>query len=259
MRRLRTAARLRDEPGYTMIELVVAMALTVVVSAAAFSFLEFATGDAQRITERVHIDQTARVALERIMLELHSACVTPSVVPIKEKSTGNVIKFVSESGKESTFSTVHEHQIIFTEPTGGKRGTLVEKTYLNNGGAAPKYTFSTTPSTTTTLLTGVEQSESGGKKIPLFQYFRYYREGDSGAVYGQLDPTALTNSEMESEKNGTEDVAKVTITFTLAPEGKELATFNHDRPVALEDSAVFRTSPASESPSNPNLPCSPQT
>jgi prepilin-type N-terminal cleavage/methylation domain-containing protein len=245
------AARLRGEHGFTMIELVIAMALTVVISAAAFSFLEFATGDATRITERVHIDQTARVALERIMLELHSACVAPSIVPIKEKSTENVLKFVSESGKESTFSTVHEHELIFTEPTASKRGTLVEKTYVSTGGTSPNYTFSTTPSSTTLLVTGVEKSE----KTPVFQYFRYYKDGDPEAVYGQIDPNRISQASLSKEAS--EGVAKVTLTFTVAPEGKELATFNHDRPVALEDSAVFRLAPASES--SDNVPCSPQT
>ena len=50
----------------------------------------------------------------------------------------------------------------------------------------------------------------------------------------------------------------MTVSFTLAPEGKESVSFNDDRPVALEDSAVLRLAPSSEKP-RPNLPCSEKT
>jgi hypothetical protein len=261
------------EHGYTLIELLVAMSLGIMVSLAAFSFLEFATGDVSHITERVHVDQTGRVALEKIMLELHSACVTPSVAPIKAGSNATVIKFISEAGTESSLSSVRLHEIIYTAASGTKKGTLVEKTTVNtpapSGGAAPNYTFPTTRTTSTLLVTGVKQSVSEkGETLPIFQYFRYYRAsdpvptGDTAVPYGQLDPTAIASSHMEENTEGkkeAENIAKVTIAFTLAPEGTEGAGFNHDRPVALEDSAVLRLAPSSESSGNPNLPCSPQT
>lgn len=270
----RSRDSLRGEHGFTLIELLVAMSLGIMVSLAAFSFLEFATGDVSHITERVHVDQTGRVALERIMLELHSTCVTPSVAPIMAGSTATVVKFISEAGTESALSSVRLHEVIYTAPSGTKKGTLVEKTTPNTpttsgGGSAPNYTFATTRTTTTTLLTGIKQSTNEkGEAIPIFQYFRYYRStdsvptGDSAVPYGQLDPTAIKSSSMEETTAGkkeAENIAKVTLTFTLAPEGAEGAGFNHDRPVALEDSAVLRLTPSSESSSNPNLPCSPQT
>jgi prepilin-type N-terminal cleavage/methylation domain-containing protein len=261
-----SSACLHDEQGFTLIELIIAMAMGIVVTLAAFSFLGFATGDVARITERVHVDQTGRVALEKIMLELHSTCVTPSIAPIKEKSTENVIKFVSESGTSSALGTVDLHVITYTPPVGTTKGTLVESIYPSTSSkSAPKYSFATTATSTTKLLTGVKQSESKeGKAVPIFQYFRYYREGDSiptgykSLPYGELDPKAMGSAELATEAEAN-NVAKVTISFTLAPEGAEATTFNHDRPVPLEDSAVFRLAPSSESSSNPNLPCSPET
>jgi type II secretory pathway pseudopilin PulG len=249
--------------GFTLVELLIAMSMTIVVSLAAFSFLGFATSDVSRITERVHIDQTARVAMEKIMLQLHSACVTPSITPIQTGSNENEIFFISEGGSESALTTVHEHKIIYSST----KGTLIEESYKSiappSGGVAPNYTFPTAH-TTTTLLTGIKRSVSSGKEIPIFRYYRYYQKGDSiptgdtSLPYGELNPTALSKTSLEKEAEA-ENVAKVTVSFTLAPEGKESATFNHDRPVPLEDSAIFRLSPSSESSSNPNLPCSPQT
>ena len=67
---------LRDEHGFTLIELLVAMSLGILVSGIALSLLNFTTADVTRITERVHADQTGRVALEKLMLALHSSCLT---------------------------------------------------------------------------------------------------------------------------------------------------------------------------------------
>ena len=247
----------RQQRGYTLVELLVAMALSMVVLLAAFSILEFARGDVSRITERVHVTQTGRVALEKIMLELHSACVIQEVNPILEASGENTIKFVSETGKQAAFPTVKEHEIIYTKGSGTTEGTLIEKTYASTGEAVKgNYPFSTTVLGTTKLLTGVKQTGS----TPIFQYYRYYKKGDTGPKgeteppYGELDPNPITASpELKKEA---ENVVKVTVSFTQAPEGKESATFNHDRPVALEDSAVFRLAPPSTQSEHINSPCS---
>ncbi len=251
-----------DERGYTLIELLIAMVMSTVILLAAFSFLQLATGDVSRITARVRANQTARTVFERMILELHSACVTPSVAPVQASSNENAIKFVSEAGTASTLSNVHLHEIIFTPPSGKSEGTLVEKVYNRvmppAGGAAPKYTFST-ESTTTQLLTGVKQMEGG---VPVFQYFRFYKTGDAIPTgyktlpYGELNPNAMSNAALETESAY---VAKVTVSLLILPEGKEATANVNDRPVPLEDSVVFRLAPSSESSNNPNLPCSPQT
>ncbi|HEY3828466.1 MAG TPA: prepilin-type N-terminal cleavage/methylation domain-containing protein [Solirubrobacteraceae bacterium] len=254
-----TALRsLADERGFTLIELVIAMAMGIVVSLAAFALLKFTTSDVSRITERVHVDQTGSVALERVMLELHSACVAPSVSPIQTKSNENTIRFISEGGSQSALTTVALHEIIYNKTT----GTLTEKSFTSipppTGKAAPEYTFPTTATSTTLLLTGVQQSESEKKLIPIFQYFRYYGSADSKPVYGEINPAAMLSTSLEKESEA-ERVAKVTVSLTLTPKAKESATLTNDRPVPLEDSAVFRLAPSSEATTNPNLPCSPQT
>jgi prepilin-type N-terminal cleavage/methylation domain-containing protein len=253
--------RWREQRGYTLIELLVAMAIGLVVSLGAFTFLEFASGDVSRVTERVHVTQTGRVALEKIMLELHSVCVTPEVNPILLESNESVIKFVSETGNQATFPTVKEHEIIYTAGSGTTEGTLIEKTYASVGEAVKgNYTFSTTVLGTTRLLKGVRQTEVINEtthvteKLPIFRYYRYYHKADATPVYGEIDPTPVT----PLKKEEAEELSKVTVSFTLAPEGKESSTFNHDRPVAFEDSALFRLSPPSTASEHINAPCSEQ-
>jgi hypothetical protein len=52
-----------------------------------------------------------------------------------------------------------------------------------------------------------------------------------------------------------EKVAKVNVSFTLTPEGSEGIIAKGGQPVALEDSAVLRFTPASEEAANTNQPC----
>jgi prepilin-type N-terminal cleavage/methylation domain-containing protein len=242
----------REQSGYTLIELLVAMAIGLIVSLGAFTFLEFASGDVSRVTDRVHVTQTGRLALEKIMLELHSVCVTPEVNPILLGSNESVIKFVSETGNQASFPTVKEHEILYTKASGTTEGTLIEKTYSSVGEAVKgNYTFSSTVLGTTRLLTGVRQTT---ESTPIFRYYRYYHEADATPVYGEIDPTPIT----PLTKAEAEELSKVTVSFTLAPEGKESSTFNHDRPVAFEDSALFRLSPPSTAAEHINAPCSEQ-
>jgi type II secretory pathway pseudopilin PulG len=262
---------LRGEHGVTLIELLVAMIMAMVVSLAAFSILQFTTDDVSRITARAHVTQTGRVALEKLMLQLHSACVSVNVNPIQAKSSGTTLKFVSETSPvnssnepTSSLSTVKEHEIIYTPASGKIAGTLTEKSRtsigLNNATGEYEFNPSETP-TEVMLLSGVRQTEKEGK-VPIFQYYRYYTSKDPEAKLGQIDPTALTTEQMAKEEvkekrryTEAEKVAKVTVGLTLAPEGYEGIIAKGGQPVALEDSAVLRFTPSSEEASSNNYPC----
>jgi prepilin-type N-terminal cleavage/methylation domain-containing protein len=269
--------RLFDEHGFSLIELLVAMIMGLVISLAAFSILEFTTSDVSRITARAHVSQTGRVALEKLMLQLHSACVSVNVNPIQAKSSGTTLKFVSETSPvnsnhepSSSFSTVKEHEITYTPPSGKIAGTLIEKSRTSIGlnNATGEYEFNPSEKPTEIkLLSGVRQTVREGKEAPIFQYYRYYTSKDSEAKLGQIDPgtnnLGMNNTEMAKEEvkekrkyTEAEKVAKVTVGLTLAPEGYEGIIAKGGQPVALEDSAVLRFTPSSEEASSNNYPCS---
>ncbi len=251
------SAALRSERGFTLIELLVSMAMGIIIILAAFSLLDFTTRDVSRITSRAQVDQTGRVALEKLMLQLHSSCVAPTVNPIQPGGNENVLKFISESSPLNTYkepvsslSTVRLREIVYTPASGKTEGTLTEKSWPSTG-TSPNYVFDEKAAPTERkLLTGVTQTASE----PVFRYYRYYREGDTGAKLGQINPNPVAvplEKELESEI-----ISKVTVSFTLAPEGQESAFAKGDRAVALEDSAILRLAPSSEASSNPNYPCS---
>ncbi len=252
----------------TLIELIVAMALGIIVTGIAFSLLNFTTSDVVRISERVHVNQTGRVALEKLMLALHSSCVAAKAEPIRSGSNEKVLRFISETSgvnahgePTASLPTIRLHEVIYTPASGKTEGKLTERSWPSEG-TPPNYKFteSATP-TTRTLLTGVKQSEEEKTKTPIkvFRYYRYYKSTDSKPTLGELDPNEyVLNSEASSTEQAQEaaQIAKVTVTLTAVPEGKENkenTSLGNGRPVALEDSAILRLSPSSEE--GGNSPC----
>jgi hypothetical protein len=246
--------------GYSMIELVVSMALTMIVVLGAFTFLEFTTRDVARTTERVHVAQAGRTVMERLMLELHSSCVAPGVAPIRSGSSSTVLRYISATGTGASSTNVELHEVIFTAPAGKATGSLTEKSWPSSG-TPPEYTFNeaATP-TKMLLLTGVKQSQTETptpEPIPVFRYYRYYRAGDAEPVYGSLNPTSLNPTEIATlTTEESKRVVKVAVNFTVIPEGTETKGFGNDRPLPFENTAILRLTPASESSTLPNLPCS---
>ena len=235
--------------------MLVAMVIGLIVSLAAFALLSVTTSDVGRINERTQATQNGRVGLEKIMAELHSACVAVTVNPIQEGSTATAIKFISEASplntlKEpsSSLATVRLHEIAYAS------GTLVEKSWRSTG-EPPGYKFNTAETPTKTLLmTGVEEGST-----PIFQYFRYYIESDAAvqqghANVGQIDPTPVTIPTSGGlPKTEAERISEVTVSFSSLPQRKEGTGYDRGRPVAFEDSAVFRLAPSSEA--SENEPC----
>jgi prepilin-type N-terminal cleavage/methylation domain-containing protein len=246
------------ESGFTLVELLVGMSITLVVSLVAFSFLEFSSRDVSRTTDRVHVDQAGRTALERLMTNLHSGCVASQATPVRVGSSNTVLRYVSEHGEAASLPSVTLHEVIYTPASGSTEGTLTERSWTSTAASvAPNYLFNeaATPKTTR-LLNGIRQSQNEKKEsVPMFQYYRYYTEADKpeASRYGELNPTPLGSTKLTEEQ--AEAIAKVTISFTLAPEGKEASTFGGGRPVAFEDSAIMRLAPSSTEPSVINLPC----
>ncbi|MFZ1155372.1 MAG: prepilin-type N-terminal cleavage/methylation domain-containing protein [Solirubrobacteraceae bacterium] len=168
---------LHDELGFTLIELVVALAAGVVVLLALFSILDISLRHTTAIQDRVQANQLGRVAMTKVVDELHSSCLSPGFTPVQSESTPSEMRFVSSYGSTAVLATAYEHRIVFT--ANGKNGKLVDKTYKSNSGSWPEFKFPTTPTSEVTLVNGVSESESGGKAIPIFEYYKYASASES--------------------------------------------------------------------------------
>jgi Tfp pilus assembly protein PilW len=228
---------MKDERGFTLIELLVTMASTIAVLSAILMMVTVATHNQYRIARRVDANQRGRPVMTRIVNELHSACVAPRITPVLsgtaagDVSTGTQITFLTKSGSEVT-PTPEKHVITLTGTT------LNESVFTNPTGAAPTWTFSGQP-TSTTLLTNV--SAPGGV---MFRYYDFQN--------GQLSTTALAVPLSATSAGRT---AYVTISLTASPTGGA-STLDLNSPITLTDSADLRLESASQVPSQDNMPCS---
>jgi hypothetical protein len=221
-----------DEGGYTLIELMVGMMISMVVLAAVLAMVKVATGDQDRTTERVFANQRGRPVMARIVDRLHSACVSPGLAPVREGSTDNSMILYSKSG--SAVSPTPDKYVIALSG-----GAITETVSAGSGSEPSKWTFGS-PSSPLQLLDGVGAAQVGEPPVgvPLFRYFAY--EG------GQVAATPLQTPLDE------EDAAKtvqVNIAFTVAPRAGAASL------VTLTDSATLRIEPASEDSAEVNLPC----
>jgi len=141
-------ARLESERGTTLVEVMIATATGMVVFAALTTLIVVTMHSSARVSARVHATQEARIALTRVIDQLHSACVTPGVSPVKEGSTGTLLRFVHQTGSGAVLTPVLSEISLSGD-------TLTQSDYLATGGTAPSWSFALKPSSTRQLATGI--------------------------------------------------------------------------------------------------------
>ncbi len=227
---------MRDERGFTMVELLVGAMLSIVVLGAIMAMVQVATGNQDRISERVFANQRGRPVMNRIIDSLHAACISPGLAPVRAGSTNTALILYSKAG--SAVSPVpNKYTFSLSE------GKLTESVATGSGTEPANWTFGTS-STPRSLVNGVGAAEVGNPlvTVPLFQYFAY--EG------GQVASTPLATP------LSAEDAAKtvqVNVAFALGPYVNP--TTDTGAAVTLTDAATLRIEPASEDSAKVNLPC----
>ena len=230
-------AKLADESGITLMEMLVGMIVGIVVLGGIVTLMTTTSRSSGRITERVVVNQQARPMMQRIMDELHSTCVAPGLAPIKAQSSGSEIAFLHRTGAQ--VNPVPElRKISFSE------GRLIERVYPPTNSSQP-WTHATTPSATFVMLEGVESAALGasGEAVPIFRY-RNYVNGVLGAT---PLPTPL------SEANAAKTVA-VDVAFAVRPSQSQTSDEDH-APVVLSSTAILRFSPSNEDTNKAGMPC----
>jgi type II secretory pathway component PulJ len=222
---------IHDESGMTLVELLVATAAGVIVMFGVVLAVIVTLRETDRISTHIDANQRARLTMTRVINQLHSACVAPQIAPVREKSNGTTLIFWHQTG--SAVAPVPVESKISLSGT-----TLTQFDYPSNGGTAPNWTFSTTASSTTQLMTGVSPiSES----IPVFRYFGY--------TNGQINPTPLT---VPLEANAGE-VVQVNVAFQTSPMNTPIK--DSSAKTGIQGAALLRLTPPSYSSSTANRPC----
>lgn len=231
--------RLRDEQGLTLPELMVAMLIGIVVLGGIVTMVTVTAKSSGRISERVAADQVARPMVQRIMDELHSACIAPGLAPIQAGSTDTAMTFITAAttpaGNGNAVSPEPVKRTIALSGT-----NLNDTSYAKSGGTAPEnWTFSSS-GTTYRLLANVAKINAS---TPIFSYYAY----SNGSI--SATPLAVPLSAANAAK-------AVEVRVNLAVKPSASATSGEaGAPIDISNSVLMRFTPSSEDTSQAGLPC----
>jgi prepilin-type N-terminal cleavage/methylation domain-containing protein len=248
IRLLRAAAR--DESGFTLIELVVAMLISGVIVVVLLTVLTFTTSQTSLLTEKVQSTRTGRQTMTKVLDEMHSACLASGYTgyyPVRAESTPTKLIFYNAYSKQAAIPSasenaaegVYKHELVFNEAT----GTLVDKSYPSTSVSAwPEVSFGT--STSHTL--GENLSKTAG--TPIFKYFKYAKAANStsSSTAGlETFEEAEFGAGEKLEKQQASEVASVLVSFTARPSSHNQKL---NRSISLSSQVTFAfTSPSAES------------
>jgi prepilin-type N-terminal cleavage/methylation domain-containing protein len=249
-RRRFVAARLRDERGYTLIELLLASAAGLVVSAAAMAIVIAALTLSINDGDRTDSDQQAGVAMESIVQALNSSCVlgvgVSSVIGATggtgltgstavQPSSGDTLSFYSSQTDTPAITNPSEVEVYLTATNGPLDMATYQYSAASNG-------YSATPSSQRVLVPHAAppgSTGSTGSTTPIFTYFGY-------------DPTSGTLSDQFSSSpslgaTNAANTAEVGISFQSQPsDGNNPG----GAAVDLSNSVVLRITAEADSPTS---------
>lgn len=230
---MRVRRLLEDERGTTIAELVVGLATGMVVLLSLTMLVVLTLHSTARTSARVDATSRARVALDRVTEQLHSACVAPKAPPIRTGSTGTRLAFVHATGAAASPTPVLS--VVSLVGT-----SLVQADYAWKEGLAPFWVFEEKkPISEVTLVTNVSPI-SVTKPV-----FSYYPSAASATAELAL-ATPLSQSSAEH-------TIHVNVAFMASP-GSGVST-EAATPARMRGGATFRLSAVSYNEAAPALPC----
>ncbi len=252
-------AALRDERGFTLVELLVATLAGIIVTTATSAVVIASVHFSSNFGNRVDANQEGRVAMEKITQALDSSCVATGVTPLVGTPVPTGMVGGAASGSDASDAvfysslsdtpTIEPNEVEISLVGTAPSQQLVMYTYTNSNtaGTAPPWTFSTTPSPSGgfVLLPDAAQATINGAVVPVFQYYGYT---SSGAI--STTPYAVPLSAANAATT-----AEVTVSFEALPSNKGANLSAKGAGANISDSVVLKLTPASSAPNGSNTPC----
>ncbi|MGA9285851.1 MAG: hypothetical protein WBV85_10465 [Solirubrobacteraceae bacterium] len=231
-----------DDRGTTLIELMVAMMAGLIVIGALFAILEVSLRQSTNLVDKVQADQMGRIAMTKIVDELHSACIAPSFAPIQTESGSNELIFISSYSSAAEITSAEEHKIVYNSAA----KTLTDNIYKSEGGSWPNFTYPTSKATSSVLLASNVSVVKRATEEGVFTYYKYSGKATEGS---EKPLTTLEYFEGKGtlSKGEAAEAASVKVEFNQAtPDGNSTSV---KRSVNLSSQVTFSFSvPNSETP-----------
>jgi prepilin-type N-terminal cleavage/methylation domain-containing protein len=242
----RLRLRLRDERGFSLIEVLVAMVAGIIVTGALFAILEISLKQNSRITDRVQAQQLGDNAMTRIIDPLRSGCISREATPVLKESTPTKVIFTTAYSEATTpaDSEVFKDTIEYSSTT----HQITAKTQQATAGTWPTYTAWETPGKTTLIAENV-YLPSGHTYF--FKYFKYGTEATSSTETGEstLEELKTTGALTEAEAK---TVAGVEVNFETLGSDNYSAL---NRGAQFNDRVTFAFSTPNSEGSIKDAPC----
>jgi prepilin-type N-terminal cleavage/methylation domain-containing protein len=211
--------RARDESGFTLIELMMGMAIGIVVLFASFMLVDASAPLAQKTQDRVDAAQRGRLAMEIIGAELRSQVCMPGAVPPIMPTVSNATDIWFYGNNQDQDSLPQKHHIYI-------QGTALKEDTWQGTGSISNVIFpvNATPSTRT-LVDPVAL-------VPGVALFRFYGF-DANLPASVNQPIAVPVSVPDSRR-----VVQVNVSFVARP---TRATAAGARDSTFQQAVFFRT------------------
>jgi prepilin-type N-terminal cleavage/methylation domain-containing protein len=211
--------RLRDESGFTLVELVVALAIGSVVLMATFMLVDAAAPLAKKTQDRVDAFQRGRLAMDIVGAELRSQVCMPGGVPPIIPTTSDDDDLWFYGNNQNQDSLPQRHHIYL------QNGAIKEDTWQGVGTPSNVTFPANVPPVSRTLLTPVALVSG----VPLFRYFAFDANLPASVNKAVLTPVSVADSR---------NVVQVNISFVARPEKATTAT---PRDSTFQQAVFFRT------------------
>jgi prepilin-type N-terminal cleavage/methylation domain-containing protein len=220
-----------DERGFTIVEMLVTLAVGSIVLAAIFGALDYSVKADGKVQDRVDSAQRGRAAMELITQQLRSQiCLGPGypAIPVAPASDGNTISFYTDLGGDTP--KLQRRTITYSN------GTVYETDYNVTG------TLPTAPTFTLARQNWVLADRLA--LVPNTPFFRYYAFTPNPVTPNRwLNTTAPSYTLADADKPST---VKVSISFIANPlrgpgvqgtANASLSTFQNDVYVRTSDAS----------------------
>jgi prepilin-type N-terminal cleavage/methylation domain-containing protein len=207
---------MRSESGFSLIELLAALAIGMIVLLAAFDLIDNSLAVSGQVSARTDASQRGRAALDEMTRALRSqVCVNGNAPVVSASDTSVTFTFDLANG-----STLPQRRQLTYSPTAR---TITQATWDGNG-AEPTLTFPGAP-TPLTVLTDADPEPSK----PIFSYWEV-RAGSGGS---QFDPLAAATATADPTR-----IARIDIAFVAHASAQSEGPNNAS---TIEDSVFARS------------------
>jgi type II secretory pathway pseudopilin PulG len=232
-------SRVREESGFTLMEVLVAATVGFVVLAATLGLLESTVRLNTGVMAKTDAMQRGRMAMDTVTQQLRSqVCLDWEHSAILENSTESQVTFYADFSQEGKKPV--KRQIVFDDVKHEIRSLRFDSTATVSPPPVSSYPLTATGSTVVLENTWPQRNEANTADVPYLQYFAY-RTTNGLLKADEPLPPPLDKAEAAR-------VARIDIAFLARPTGGK----DNKKAVNLSDLVMARHADANKSVPDPN-------